>query len=71
MENIKTAIRRGIVTDTTKAMLEEAEAKIAQLEAGLAQSPDLPAAKVTALPSAIKRYLKGSPPCLIHSAANA
>lgn len=56
LENIKVAIRQGMVTPTTKAMLEEAEARIAQLEA--AQLPDVSAGKVAVLPSVINGYLK-------------
>jgi hypothetical protein len=33
LENIKSAIRQGVITPTTKAMLEEAENRVADLEA--------------------------------------
>ena len=55
LENIKSAIRRGIVTETTKTMLEEAEAKIQRLRTETATVPK--AATVRLLPGAIKKYV--------------
>jgi hypothetical protein len=57
LENIKQAIRQGILTDTTKQMLEEAEQKVREVEVAL-RSPS-PAQKVATLPSVVEgRYLK-------------
>ena len=57
-ERITAAIRQGIITPTTKAMLEDAEAKVARLEASLADPPDVPAKAVAVIPSVIAGYLK-------------
>ncbi len=56
MENIKSAIKQGLITPTTKAMLEEAEASIARLEAALNASQDR-LRNITALPRLIGEYL--------------
>lgn len=58
MENIKTAIRRGVVTDTTKEMLEEAERKVRTIRAnmGIAAEPKI-AASIRVLPSLVENYL--------------
>lgn len=57
LENIKTAIRRGIITDTTKTMLEEAERRVAELKGAFRVVPAR-SQKVTALPSTVEAYLK-------------
>lgn len=59
LENIKTAIRRGVVTDTTREMLEEAERKVQTIRAnvGLAAEPKI-AVSVRALPSLVENYLR-------------
>ncbi len=59
LENIKIAIRRGIITDTTKAMLEDAERKVQTTRAKMtvAAQPEM-AASVRALPFLIDTYLK-------------
>ncbi len=54
LEHIKGAIAQGIVTQTTKAMLEEAEERVAELEAAF-QAPAKPS--VVALPVTVERYL--------------
>ena len=55
LEHIKEAIAQGIITPTTKAMLQETEERVAELEAAL-QAPAKPA--VAALPVTVKRYLR-------------
>jgi len=57
LNNIKVAIRAGIFTETTKAMLQEAEQKIASLRAQLLllKEPVVPSLQV--LPSVVERYL--------------
>ncbi len=57
LENIKTAIRRGILTPTTRAMLEEAEKHVGELEAALKVSATK-RGDVAVLPSVVERYLK-------------
>jgi hypothetical protein len=59
LENIKTAIRRGVVTDTTREMLEEAERKVQTIRAnmGLAAEPKI-AVSVRTLPSLVENYLR-------------
>ncbi len=56
LEHIKEAIAQGMLTPTTKTMLEEAERDIAELEAALQAPP--PKSKVTFLPSVVETYLK-------------
>lgn len=56
LEHIKEAIAQGIITPTTKAMLEEAERCVAELEAPL-QTPALKH-KVSVLPTVVESYLK-------------
>ncbi len=56
--NVMAAIRQGIITPTTKAMLEDAEARVARLETSLVDLPDLPAKAVAVIPSVIAAYLK-------------
>ena len=56
--NITGAIRQGIITPITKAMLEDAEANVAHLEASLADPPDVPAKAVAVIPSVVAGYLK-------------
>jgi len=56
LENIKTAIRQGLLTDTTRAMLEETELAVSQGKATLAAvDSGLPTPPV--LPQLIERYL--------------
>lgn len=57
LENIKAAIRAGVVTATTRTMLEEAEAKVAGLRADAKDAG--PAAKsiLRLLPSAAARFV--------------
>jgi len=56
LENIKTAIREGLLTDTTRAMLEETELAVSQGKATLAAvDSGLPTPPV--LPQLIERYL--------------
>ncbi|MDR7419065.1 MAG: hypothetical protein QN178_09155 [Armatimonadota bacterium] len=57
LENIKAAIRRGILTPSTKAMLEESEARVARLEAASSAPASIPRTKVTAIPTVIAGYL--------------
>lgn len=56
LDNIKGAILLGVVTPTTKQMLEETERRIAELEAAL-RAPAAPH-RVTILPSVVKEYLR-------------
>ncbi len=56
--NVTAAIRQGIITPTTKAMLEDAEARVARLETSLADLPDLPTKAVAVIPSVIAAHLK-------------
>jgi len=49
LENITNAIRQGILTLTTKQMLEEAEQRVAHLEAAL-KAPATKGGNVSALP---------------------
>jgi carbonic anhydrase/acetyltransferase-like protein (isoleucine patch superfamily) len=58
LENIKSAIRKGIITPSAKAMLEEAEEKLDQFRAKLNPPNDLLGKPLTVLPTAIERYLK-------------
>ncbi len=53
--HIAEAIRRGVVTPTTKAMLEEAEGRVAALEAAVT-GPRQPV-RVTSLASSVEQYL--------------
>ncbi len=57
MENITNAIRQGIVTPTTKQMLEEVAQQVAHLEAAL-KTPTVEHDVVAVLPSVVERYLK-------------
>lgn len=57
LENIKAAIRGGIITPTTRAMLQEAEARISRLEASVVPPPDVPPGRLVAMPSVIEGYL--------------
>lgn len=54
LENIKSAIRQGVVTATTREMLDEAEARVATLEASI-RTQSKP--KVVSLSSAVTRHL--------------
>ncbi len=56
LENVKDAIRRGIVTPTTKGMLEECERRTAELETAARAEPPA-SAKVVALPHVVAAYL--------------
>ena len=57
LENVRGAIRQGIVTPTTKVLLEECEQRVAECEAALrAASPRRKS--VTALPSLVEGYLR-------------
>ncbi len=55
MANIQTAIRQGILTPTTRSMLEEQERRIEELETALQTSAQ--PRKVIALPSVVEDYL--------------
>ncbi len=57
MENITNAIRQGIVTPTTKQMLEEAEQRITHLEPAL-KTPIVKHNALAILPSVVEGYLK-------------
>ncbi len=57
LENIASAIRQGIVMLTTKAMLEDAERRVAALEAAL-HAPRATPLPVTALPTVIEGSLR-------------
>jgi len=57
MENIKLAISQGIVTPTTRAMLQETERRVADLEASVRDRPSKRNA-VAVLPSVVEGYLK-------------
>jgi hypothetical protein len=56
LESIKEAIRRGILTESTRVMLIEAERRVAALEAAL-ESPAT-RSKVAILPSVVEMYLR-------------
>lgn len=56
LENIKSAIRQGLVTATTKAMLQEAEARVAHAEAAV-REPDLRVPTANAVPGLVRKYL--------------
>ncbi len=56
-EHIKTAIRAGVLTLTTKAMLEEAEGQVARLEAAL-NAPDMVLRNISVLPRLVEGYLR-------------
>jgi site-specific DNA recombinase len=57
LANVREAIRQGIVTPTTKALLEECEERVTACEAALhAAAPRQK--KVTALPSLVEGYLR-------------
>lgn len=53
----QTAIRKGVVTPTTKAMLEEAEGKVARLEAAL-NAPDAVLRNISVLPRLVEGHLR-------------
>jgi site-specific DNA recombinase len=57
LEHVKDAIRQGILTPTTKAMLEAAEHRIAECEAALATARNVPA-KIQRPSASIGRYLE-------------
>ena len=57
LENIKSAIRQGLITATTKAMLEETEARVARGEAAVREA-DLPDGKLAVLPKLIEHRLR-------------
>jgi hypothetical protein len=57
LEHVKEAIRQGILTPTTKAMLEEAERRVAECEAALAAAREVPE-KIQRPSSSIGRYLE-------------
>lgn len=57
LEHVKEAIRQGILTPTTKTMLEEGEHRVAEGEAALAAARQVPA-KIPTPSSSISRYLE-------------
>jgi hypothetical protein len=57
LDNIKSAIRKGIFTETTKTMLEETEHKIASLQTHLSLLEEPVARSLQVLPSVVERYL--------------
>ncbi len=57
LENIKNAIRQGILTPTTRAMLEEAEKRVGELESALKASATK-RGDVAVLSSVVEGYLK-------------
>ena len=57
LDNVRNAIRQGIVTPTTKDLLEECEQRVAACEAAL-RAATLGQKKVTALPSLVEGYLR-------------
>jgi len=57
LEHVKEAIRQGILTPTTKAMLEEAEHRVAERETALAAALETPA-KIQSPSASIGRYLE-------------
>ena len=56
LENIKTAVRQGLITPTTKGLLEEAEANIMRLEAAL-HAAESKSGHIAALPLQVNDYL--------------
>ncbi len=56
LENIKSAIRQGLITNTTKAMLEEIETTVTKLEGALHAS-ESKVGNIAALPRRIGEYL--------------
>jgi hypothetical protein len=57
LEHVKEAIRQGILTPTTKAMLEEAESKVAECEAAVVATRQMPT-RIESPSSSIGRYLE-------------
>lgn len=57
LEHVKESMRRGILTFTTKAMLEEAEHCVAECDAALAAAREAPA-KIERPSPSINRYLE-------------
>ncbi len=57
LSNIENAIRQGILTPTTKRMLEDAERRIAELEAVLKKEA-VKRDNVAVLPSVVEKYLR-------------
>ena len=57
LEHVKEAIRQGILTPTTKTMLEEAERRVAECEAAVAAAQKMPA-KIEPPSISIGRYLE-------------
>jgi len=57
LNNIATAIRAGIITPTTRAMLEDAERRVAALEQGIREAKDR-RAPVVSVQAAVERYLR-------------
>jgi hypothetical protein len=57
LEHVKEAIRKGILTPTTKAMLEEAEHRVAECQAAIAAVREMPV-KIPPPSSSINRYLE-------------
>ncbi len=57
LEHVKEAIRQGILTPTTKAMLEETERRVAEGEAAVATAEKIPT-RIAPPSSAINRYLE-------------
>ena len=55
LEHVKEAIRQGILTPTTKTMLEEAERRVAECEAAVAAAQKMPA-KIEPPSTSIGRY---------------
>lgn len=56
LENIARAIRMGVVTATTRAMLEDAERRVAELEAAVRVAPGLPS--LPPVEAAVETYLR-------------
>jgi hypothetical protein len=57
LDNIAGAIRAGMITPTTKTLLEDAERRVAALEEAMREAKQRPAA-VTSLRSVLERYLR-------------
>jgi site-specific DNA recombinase len=57
LDNIKSAIRAGIFTETTKAMLQETEHRIASLRIRLSLLEEPTVRSLQILPSVVERYL--------------
>ncbi len=57
LANIATAIRQGVLTPTTRAMLEDAERRVAALEQAVSDAKRRPA-PVASVQSVVERYLR-------------